>query len=74
MALSAKKVDVWAVDIPDAPGGLAARLAGLAEAGVNIEGVRRILELEAKVAQLTRALDQARQAAKAVSPRRGTKR
>jgi hypothetical protein len=37
MALSAKKVDVWSVEIPDAPGGLAAKLGGLAEAGVNLE-------------------------------------
>jgi len=45
------------------------RITTLTEAGVNIEGVRRILELEAEVAELTRALDQARQAAEAVSRR-----
>lgn len=46
------------------------RITELTEVGVNIEGVRHILELEAKVAQLTRALEQARRAAEAVSPRR----
>jgi hypothetical protein len=40
---------------------------------VNIEGVRRILELEAKVARLTRALEQARRAAEAVSWQRGAR-
>ena len=46
------------------------RITDLTEAGVNIEGVRRILELEAEVAKLTRALAQARQATEAVSSRR----
>ena len=32
--------------------------------GVNLEGIRRILHLEAKVAQLTKALDRARRAAR----------
>lgn len=45
------------------------RITDLTEAGVNIEGVRRILELEAQVAKLTRSLDQARRAAKVVSSR-----
>lgn len=44
------------------------RIAELTDAGVNIEGVRRILELEAKVDELGRALDLARRAAEAVSP------
>jgi len=43
------------------------RITTLTDAGVNIEGVRRILELEAKVAELTLALDQACRAAEAVS-------
>lgn len=46
------------------------RIGELTDAGVNIEGVRRILELELKIADLSRALEQARRAAKAVSPRR----
>jgi MerR family transcriptional regulator/heat shock protein HspR len=50
------------------------RIATLTEAGVNIEGVRRVLELEAEVARLTRALEQARRAAKAVSIRSALKR
>ena len=50
------------------------RIAELSDAGVNIEGVRRILELEAQVAKLSRALDQARRAAAAVAPRRATRR
>ena len=45
------------------------RITELTDAGVNIEGVRRILELEATVADLGRALDQARLAAGAISPR-----
>jgi len=47
------------------------RIVELTEAGVNIEGVRRILALEAKVERLTRALAQARRATEAVSPKRG---
>ena len=39
MALSVTKADVWSVEIPDAPGGLANKLAGLAEAGVNLQFV-----------------------------------
>lgn len=50
------------------------RIVELTDAGVNIEGVRRILELEAKVARLTRALEQARRAAEAVSWQRGARR
>jgi len=50
------------------------RITDLTDAGVNIEGVRRILELEAKVAELTRALAQAERAAEAVSLRRAAKR
>jgi MerR family transcriptional regulator, heat shock protein HspR len=38
------------------------RIVALTGDGVNIEGIRRILELEAEVAQLTRALDRARRA------------
>src|SRR5437868_12422569 len=37
MALSVTKADVWSAEIPDAPGGLADKLAGLAEAGVNLQ-------------------------------------
>ena len=50
------------------------RITHLTDAGVNIEGVRRILELEAKVAALTRALAQAKRAAEAMSAQRATKR
>ena len=50
------------------------RISMLTEAGVNIEGVRRILELESEVAKLTRALEQARRAAEAVSARSALKR
>ena len=50
------------------------RIAELRDAGVNIEGVRRILELEARVAKLTRALEQARRAAQAITPRRSSRR
>ncbi len=45
------------------------RIGQLTDAGVNIEGVRRILDLEAKVAELNRALDQARRAADALRPK-----
>jgi MerR family transcriptional regulator, heat shock protein HspR len=38
------------------------RIVALTGDGVNIEGIRRILELEAEVAQLTGALDRARRA------------
>ena len=50
------------------------RITELSDAGVNIEGMRRILELEARVAELTRALDQARGAVAALSPRRNARR
>ena len=50
------------------------RITMLTEAGVNIEGVRRILELESEVARLTRALEQARRAAEAVTARSALKR
>jgi MerR family transcriptional regulator/heat shock protein HspR len=50
------------------------RIVDLTDAGVNIEGVRRILELEAKVANLTRSLDQARRATEAVTPKRRPRR
>jgi MerR family transcriptional regulator, heat shock protein HspR len=50
------------------------RIAELTDAGVNIEGVRRILDLEGKVAELSRALDRARRAAETVSPRRPPRR
>lgn len=45
------------------------RITELTDVGVNIEGVRRILELEAMVAELSRALEQARLAAAVISPR-----
>ncbi|MBV9283252.1 MAG: helix-turn-helix transcriptional regulator [Acidimicrobiia bacterium] len=45
------------------------RITELTDSGVNIEGVRRILELEARVAELTGALEQARLAATAVASR-----
>jgi MerR family transcriptional regulator, heat shock protein HspR len=50
------------------------RITTLTEAGVNIEGVRRILKLEAEVARLTRALDQARRATEAMSVSSALKR
>jgi len=37
MALKVKKVDVWAVEFIDEPGGLAKRLAPIAAAGANLE-------------------------------------
>src|SRR3970040_772576 len=37
MAYSVKKVDVWAGDIADRPGGLAATIAALSSAGANLE-------------------------------------
>jgi MerR family transcriptional regulator/heat shock protein HspR len=46
------------------------RIAELTDAGVNIEGVRRILELEAKVSELSRALERTRRAADALRPAR----
>ncbi len=49
-------------------------ITDLTDAGVNIEGVRRILELETRVAELTRALAQARRAARVVSSRGAAKR
>jgi MerR family transcriptional regulator/heat shock protein HspR len=45
------------------------RITELTDVGVNIEGVRRILDLEAEIDRLGHALDQARHAAAAVSPR-----
>jgi MerR family transcriptional regulator/heat shock protein HspR len=45
------------------------RITELTDSGVNIEGVRRILELEATVAELTGALEQARLAAAAIATR-----
>jgi MerR family transcriptional regulator/heat shock protein HspR len=45
----------------------------LTGAGVNIEGVRRILELETKVAELSRALERARHAAESIRPTRRLK-
>ena len=50
------------------------RITTLTQAGVNIEGIRRILELESEVARLTRALEQGRRAAAAVSARSALKR
>ncbi len=37
MAYTIKKVDVWAGEIEDRPGGLAEKLAGLSGAGANLE-------------------------------------
>jgi hypothetical protein len=37
MAYTIKKVDVWAGEIADRPGGLAEKLAGLSDAGGNFE-------------------------------------
>jgi hypothetical protein len=39
MKLKATRVDVWAASIKDRPGGLAGKLAALAEAGANLEFV-----------------------------------
>jgi len=39
MALEVKRVDVWAAGIEDKPGGLAAKLAVLSEAGSDLEFV-----------------------------------
>jgi len=39
MALKVTRVDVWATSIKDKPGGLAAKLATLADAGANLEFV-----------------------------------
>ncbi len=37
MSLTVKRVDVWAATIEDEPGGLARKLAALAEAGADLE-------------------------------------
>jgi len=37
MVYSVKKVDVWAGDVADRPGGLAAAIAALSSAGANLE-------------------------------------
>jgi hypothetical protein len=37
MAYSVKKVDVWAGEVADRPGGLAATIAALSKAGANLE-------------------------------------
>lgn len=39
MALAVTKVDVWAGDIPDQPGGLSSVLGALADAGADLECV-----------------------------------
>jgi len=39
MALDVKRVDVWAASIEDRPGGVAEKLAALAEAGAQLEFV-----------------------------------
>ena len=39
MSLTVKRVDVWAASIEDQPGGLAGKLAPLAEAGADLEFV-----------------------------------
>ena len=39
MPLKVSRVDVWAASIKDKPGGLAAKLVALADAGVNLEFV-----------------------------------
>jgi hypothetical protein len=48
MAYTVKKVDVWAGEIADRPGGLASTLAALSSAGANIEFVvaRRAAEAD----------------------------
>jgi MerR family transcriptional regulator/heat shock protein HspR len=46
------------------------RITELTDAGVNIEGVRRILELEAQVGALTDALERSRRTAQVLRPRR----
>ena len=50
MAWSIKHADLWAAEIEDAAGGLAAKLAGLAEAGAHLEFIfaRRAPELPGK--------------------------
>jgi MerR family transcriptional regulator, heat shock protein HspR len=50
------------------------RITELTDAGVNIEGVRRILELETRIFDLSRALEQARLAAQAIKRRGRSKR
>ena len=40
------------------------RIVELTDDGVNLEGIRRILQLEAQVARLTKALDRSRRAAR----------
>ena len=37
MSFQISKVEVWAGDIPDKPGGLAQALSGLSESGANLE-------------------------------------
>jgi hypothetical protein len=37
MAMTVKKVEVWAADVPDRPGGLARLLETLADAGASVE-------------------------------------
>lgn len=37
MTLSIARAELWAAEIEDAAGGLASKLAGLAEAGINLE-------------------------------------
>ena len=39
MALNVSRVDTWAASIEDTPGGLAAKLTALADAGANLEFV-----------------------------------
>jgi hypothetical protein len=39
MAMTVSKVDVWAANIEDRPGGLAEKIEALADAGVNLEFV-----------------------------------
>lgn len=50
------------------------RITELTDSGVNIEGVRRILELEAEVAELSGALEKARLAAAAIAGRGSRKK
>lgn len=37
MALKVERVDAWAAPLEDKPGSLAAKLAALADAGINLE-------------------------------------
>ena len=61
MALKVSKADVWAVTIDDRPGGAAAKLEALSQAGANLEMV------------LARRTEQAGQGVMFVTPLKGKK-